>query len=786
MQKTLIKLELHRVLDLLANLCTSSLGKERVENLTPITDLKQLLLWQQETTEARDIWRLYPNLPLGGIRDIRVPLRRVELGASLEPSDFLLIDDTIKSGRRLRRFCLEMKEAFVNIKKYAEQIVTFPDLESAIEKTFDPEGNVKDEASSELFQLRRKSASLNEKIRLKLENIIHSKSHQKYLQDTLVTIRGDRYVIPVKQEYRNHFPGIVHDQSSSGATVFIEPNAVVELNNELRTVLVKEKHEVARILKSLTLKVKTHLDDLRRTLDNLALLDLIFAKGKLSEQMDGIEPLLNEDGQIRLIKARHPLIQGSVVPITVELGYDFHTLVITGPNTGGKTVSLKTVGLLCLMTQVGLHIPAEVGSNVAIFDHIFADIGDEQSIEQSLSTFSAHMKNIIDIVGQVNSRSLVLLDELGAGTDPTEGAALARALLEFFHETGAKTIATTHYSELKTFAYSTPGVKNASVEFDTVSLRPTYKLLIGLPGRSNALEIALQLGLPKQLVANAKRFITKEELHVSDMIQDIEENRRAALRELGEIEVIKKEIKNLKDQLEKERQILKEKENSIIEKALAEAEKIVNNSKREAEDILNELRSNLSLEAARAQEKLTREAKERLKQSEELIEERKAKFLKDEGRPLDSLKVGQKVLINSLGQKGTVLSLPNQQGEVLVQAGIMKINVSIRDLRRAKDDEETVKINLGYKNVSPSVEKISNELDLRGLTVDEALDKVDKYLDNAVLSNLNRVYLIHGKGTGALRKAIQEHLKHHVHVKSQRLGEQGEGGTGVTVVDLKV
>lgn len=786
MQKTLNKLELPRILDLLAGFCTSSLGKELVGQMEPSQDLEQLILWQQETTEARDIWRLYPNLPLGGIRDIRGQLRRAELGASLEPGDFLAIDDTIRSGRRLRRFCLEMKESYTNIKKYAEQIVTFPDLESVFERTFDPEGNIKDEASSELHQLRKKVVNLNEKIKSKLESIVHSQSNQKYLQDNLITIRGDRYVIPVKQEYRNHFPGIVHDQSSSGATLFIEPNAVVELNNELRTVVVKEKQEIARILQNLTNRVSAYLDDLKRTVESLAHLDLIFAKGRLSEKMDGIEPLLNKNGQIRLLKARHPLIQGKVVPITVELGYDFHTLVITGPNTGGKTVSLKTVGLLCLMAQLGLHIPAEVGSSVAIFDHIFADIGDEQSIEQSLSTFSAHMKNIIDIVGQVNSSSLVLLDELGAGTDPTEGAALARALLEFFHDVGAKTIATTHYSELKTFAYSTPGVKNASVEFDTVSLRPTYKLLIGLPGRSNALEIALQLGLPKQLITSARNFISQEELHVSDMIQDLEENRRATLKEREEVKLVKKEVENLKFELEKERLALKEKENSIIVKALAEAESIIKESKRKAENILSELHSDLTLETIRAQERIAQQAKEELKRAERALEEKSEKFKKDSSKPLEKIQIGDTVLIHSLGQKGIVLTLPNQQGEVFVQAGILKVNVKTTDLREVKDEEKTITFSPGLQKVIGNSNEITNELDLRGLTVDEALDKVDKYLDNAVLSNLGCVYLIHGKGTGALRRAIQDHLQYHVHVKSLRLGEQGEGGTGVTVVELKV
>jgi DNA mismatch repair protein MutS2 len=784
--KTLKKLELPRVLAMLADLCTSSLGKELVEKMKPSTELEQLVLWQQETTEAREIWRLYPNVPLGGLRDVRGYLKRAELGASLEPDDFLSIDDTIRLGRRLRRFCLELKETYSNIQEYASQIEIFPDLELVIEKTFDQEGNIKNDASNELLQLRRKITNLNEKIKAKLENIIRSQTQQKYLQDSIITIRGDRYVIPVKQEYRNNFPGIVHDQSSSGATLFIEPNIVVQLNNELRTVSIEEKREIARILQTLTDKVRVHMGDLIRTVSYLAKLDLIFAKGRLSEMMDGVEPLLNKDGQIKLIRARHPLIHGKVVPISLELGYDFHTLVVTGPNTGGKTVSLKTVGLLSLMSQVGLHIPADVGSRIAVFDNIFTDIGDEQSIEQSLSTFSAHMKNIIDIVNKVNNSSLVLLDELGAGTDPTEGAALARALLDYFHKIGAKTIATTHYSELKTFAYSTPGVKNASVEFDSISLRPTYKLLIGLPGRSNALEIALQLGLSENIITNARNYISQEEIHVSDMIQDLEENRKITLKEREEVELLKKEIESLKDNLQRERLNLKNKESKIIAKAIAKAEQIIRESKQEADSILAELRSKLILETERAQEIITQQAKEQLRQKEQILGEQSKLYKRDSGTPLKEIKIGDHVLISSLGQRGIILTLPNQQGEVLVQAGIMKISVKTTDLRKVKDKVDAAS-NSGFRKVLISNEKtLSNELDLRGLTIDEALDKVEKYLDNAVLNNLGRVFLIHGKGTGALRKAIQDHLQYHIHVKSTRLGEPGEGGTGVTVAELKV
>lgn len=785
MQNSYVKLELPKILEKLAALCTTQISKDLVKELVPPKDIETVRTWQAETTEAREILRLYPTIPLGGIRDIRMSLRRAEMGASLDPSELLAIRDTLKAGRRLRRFCLEMKHSFPIVQGLAGTLQDFTSLETAIQSAIDEEANIRDDATPELFQLRKRIGSIHEKIKSRLESIIHSQQQQKYLQDSLITIRQGRYVVPVKQEYRSQFPGLVHDQSASGATLFIEPMAVVELNNELRQVLAAEKNEVEKILKRLSIQVQANVSELAANLEILAHLDFIFAKGLLSEKMDAWEPELNEKGQVKLIKARHPLLQGDVVPISLELGYEFNTLVITGPNTGGKTVTLKTVGLLALMTQLGLHIPAEPGSVMAVFSQIFCDIGDEQSIEQSLSTFSSHLKNIIEIIEKVDANSLVLLDELGAGTDPSEGSALAMAILEFLHQNKAKTIATTHYGELKAFAYSAPGVRNASVEFDARTLQPTYRLLIGLPGRSNALEIALRLGLPAPLVNRARMLISEEELQVADMIQDLEENRRKAQQELAQVERLKQEISELKQTLEAERKKLKENEAKILERAYQQAEAIVAQAKKEAQEVINELKTDLAVEARRVQDQIVQAAKLRLKKSQEEISEKLQKFKVNSGKAPKQVKLGDSVFIISLQQKGTVAALPNAQGEVLVQAGIMKITVPLQDLRlleeKSAEKEKSGHIQLMKKKSMD----IKNELDLRGLLVEEALEKVDKYLDDAVLANLSNVYLIHGKGTGALRSAIKEHLRYHPHVKSFRLGDYSEGGSGVTVVQLR-
>lgn len=785
MKKAVYKLELPKIKLILSGFCTNQLSKAIVEDLEPNQELDTVRVWQAETTEARDILRLYPLIPLGGIKDIRNILRRTALGATLEPTDLLAIKDTLFAGRRLRRFCLEIKGNFPLIQKIAAEIKVFPKLEDLIDSKIDDEANVRDSASPELQRIRRKTVTIHEKIKAKLDSILRSQVQQKYLQDNLITIRGDRYVVPVKQEYRSIFPGLVHDQSASGATLFIEPLAVVELNNELRSLLSAEKREIEQILNDLTKEVGQYVTELEISLARIAYLDFIFAKGKLSEKFDACEPILNGDGKVRIIQGRHPLIQGDVVPVSISLGYDFNALVITGPNTGGKTVTLKTVGLFTLMAMLGLHIPADPGSEVAVFTSIFADIGDEQSIEQSLSTFSSHLTNIIEIVNNAGPHSLVLLDELGAGTDPTEGSALAMSILEYLYNAGCKIIATTHYSELKAFAYSSAGFKNASVEFDIETLRPTYRLLIGVPGRSNALDIALRLGLPQTLVAKARSFISEEEAQVTDMLQDLEENRRRSIAGQEEIERLRIEINNLKATLEKEKQELKIREAKILEHAYLEAKEVISKAQVQAQEIIDKLRSDLTEEARRAQDRASQEAKQKLKNEAEKYAQRANELVIMPGKPPEHLKPGDQVFITNLQQKGVVLSPPNAQGEVMVQAGILKISVKLSNLRLSNEDKNRKERSVVTHLVQDKSTSISSELDLRGLLVDEALDKVDKYLDDAVLANLQKVYLIHGKGTGALRAAINNYLAVHPHTRSFRLGDHSEGGTGITVVELK-
>ncbi|NLK01286.1 MAG: endonuclease MutS2, partial [Clostridia bacterium] len=541
---TIEKLGLPKVIWMIKERCGSSVGEDMVDEMRFSSDLFQISKWQEETNEAVEALRLYPDIPIGGIRDIRRALKRAERGGVLDPTDFLDIADTLRCARRLRGFIFEMEAEIPHIKSLAEGIVINEDLENRIKKTVDQEGEIHDDASPKLAQIRRKIKSLRERVQDRLSGIIQSVELQKHLQDALITIRGDRYVVPVKAESRSRIPGLIHDQSASGATIFVEPYKIVELNNELRQAKSDEKNEIDRILSELTERVAHDEKDLGQTLFLLARIDFILAKGKLSHDMDGASPRLNRSGYINIRQGRHPLIdKDEVVPIDVYLGKDFKILIITGPNTGGKTVTLKTVGLLTLMAQLGLHIPALHNSEIAIFDHIFVDIGDEQSIEQSLSTFSSHLNNIIDILPRVNEQTLILLDELGAGTDPAEGSVLAMAILEHLTEKGCLCVATTHYSELKSFAYTMTGIENASVEFDAETLRPTYRLLIGLPGKSNAIEIASRLGLNETIVRRSKELLSTEEIQVSDLIRGLEENRRISNLERQKAESLAQEVK---------------------------------------------------------------------------------------------------------------------------------------------------------------------------------------------------------------------------------------------------
>ena len=678
-----------------------------------------------------------------------------------------------------------MLECAANIKRYLsdsdhfaafrEQLSTLPELRSEIFRCFDDEGSIKDNASPQLASIRRKIKNLENRVRDKLDNIIHSSSNQKLLQDSIVTIRSGRFVVPVKQEYRSFFPGIVHDQSASGATVFVEPAAVVEINNELRIAHQEEHREIERILREFSSEVVPHVEELKLTLETLAELDLIFAKGKYSRKIQGTAPKLNQNGYVNIKQGRHPLLTGTVVPIDLWLGDKAFILVITGPNTGGKTVTLKTVGLFAVMTQAGLHIPAEAGSHMAVFDNIFADIGDEQSIEQSLSTFSSHMSNIVKILEQSTSNSLVLLDELGAGTDPTEGAALATALLEHLRLKRVTTIATTHYSELKNFAYANPEVENASVEFDPVTLKPTYRLAIGIPGQSNAFAIARGLGLSDEIVAAARSLLNEERIRIDEIIGEIEADRQESRKAREEAESLRAEYNALKQKYDLLYRDLSERRGELLIQAQEEAAELVKKTREELDLLVGELRRQQNIDL----EKIVAAKRQELMEQQKKLKTTRPQ--KPAAEPVKHLKVGEQVRVRSLNQTGHVVELSDNEAQV--QVGIMKVSVSLTDLERANHQPQSkVTHRIRSRGLGKS-SAIKPEIDLRGFTIDEALPAVDKYLDDA-LSSLNQVRISHGKGTGALRDAVQDQLRSHPHVKSFRLADPNQGGSGVTVVEL--
>lgn len=784
---TLKKLELEKIIDKLANECSSSLGKKKVLELKPITDYDRIKIWQQETTEGVTVRRYEPQIPLGGIVDISSQIRKAEIGGILEPEDFLQVLDTLVASRKINNFFLAKKKQYScsRLEWWASKLVILKDLEEEITKIISPEAEVKDTASNELANIRKKINTLQIRIKEKLESLVRSERHQKHLQDAIITIRGDRYVVPVKQEYRNQIPGIIHDQSASGATLFVEPMAVVELNNDLRKAYSAERDEIIRILSELSNKIAVYVDDLRENIEVLAQIDFIFAKSRLSEKLDAVEPEILVEQKVNIIKGRHPLIsQGEVVPLSINLGEEFDALVITGPNTGGKTVTLKTVGLFVLMSQCGLHIPAEVGSSIGLFEKVFADIGDEQSIEQSLSTFSSHMTNIVKILTETDNKTLVLLDELGAGTDPSEGAALAIAVLNFLLNQNSKIIATTHYSELKAYAFREERVQNASVEFDVTTLKPTYRLLIGVPGKSNAFEIAARLGLSKEIIDNAKSLISQDEKDVADLIESLEANRLTTEISKKEAEEKLKIVNDKLVDIEAQEAKLQAMADKMRLKAEEEALEIIKDARKESEEIIKEIRQLAKEEILKAEQNAL-ELKKKLDEKENNLTSKVIQGPKVTGEKPENVKVGQEVFIPKLNQKATVITKPNSNKELQVQAGIMKINVKMDELELVREKKKEVTQSGIGKIVTSKSETIKNQLDFRGMIVDEALPLVDKYLDDAYLSGLAQIYLIHGKGTGTLRSSIRDMLKKHPHVKSYRTGGLNEGGAGVTVVELK-
>ena len=790
-EKTLRVLEYNKIINLLLEKAESQLGKDLVKTIKPNTNKDEITSLLEETDEALSILIHRGNPPLYGIHNIGPEIKRTEMGGSLTPGGLLKISDSLRVSRGLKNFIKENKSDrspnYPVVEGLVGSLRVFKHIEDEINNAIISENEVSDNASNTLRSLRRQINSKNDAIRDKLNSIISSQSNKKYLQDSIVTMREGRYVIPVKQENRGNIPGLVHDVSSSGATAFIEPMAVVELNNQLRELEVKEREEIERILAELSNMVAVESQSIFDNQKILSQLDFIFAKGKLALEMKATKPILNDRGYINIKQGRHPLLNvGNVVPIDVYLGDEFTSLIITGPNTGGKTVTLKTVGLFTLMAQSGLHIPADYNSEIAVFNQVFADIGDEQSIEQSLSTFSSHMTNIVDILNQVELGSLILFDELGAGTDPTEGAALAMSILDYLLKMKIRCIATTHYSQLKLYALTTENVRNASVEFNVETLRPTYRLLIGVPGKSNAFEISKRLGLQDYIIDYARELVSQENIEFEDVLQAIERDRIETEQSREEAERLKREIQRLKDDLSMEKEKTKEMRDKIIQKAREEARELLKNAKLESDLIVSELRD-ISHEIGKERNKRIQEAKDMLSSK---IDEVDGSISRDvlnvkSNKPPKNLKIGETVEVLSLSQKGEVLSLPDESGNLVVQVGIMKVNVHISTLRRTNTGADN-KVEKKTKTMISSKSKtIKNEIDLRGKNIEEAILELDKYIDDSYIAGLKEVYVIHGKGTGALREGLQNYFRQHRLVKSHRVGKYGEGGMGVTVLEIK-
>ncbi|MBB6669714.1 endonuclease MutS2 [Cohnella nanjingensis] len=784
--KALITLEYHKIIQRLTDLGATSLGKEEAGKLRPSSDLREVQRRLAATDEAARAVALKGAPPFGGVTDVRAPLGRAKLGGVLGPSELMDIAQFIMGSRRIRKYVAAVSDELEIplLEDLCEPLIDAKPLEDEIRRCIDEQGEVMDAASADLATIRREIRIGEGRAREKLDSLVRSTTVQKMLQDALITMRNDRYVIPVKAEYRSHFGGIVHDQSGSGATLFIEPEAVLQLNNKLRELKVREQKEIERILRQLSELAGNKAELLASDAESLGYIDFIFAKAGMADAMFGTLPAMNDRGELRLKRARHPLIDPKqVVPIDLEMGERYSAIIVTGPNTGGKTVSLKTVGLLSLMAMSGLFVPADDGSSLCVFDGIYADIGDEQSIEQNLSTFSSHMTNLIGMLEQVTPRSLVLLDELGAGTDPAEGSALAIAILEHLHLIGCRIVATTHYSELKAYAYNREGIINASMEFDVATLRPTYRLLVGVPGRSNAFAIAGRLGLPRAIIDHARGEVSEDELKVDTMIASLEQDRRRAESERQTAERDRREVETLRQQLEDERFKFQEQKAKLLEEAREQARQQVAKARREAEEIIADLRKLAMEEGASVKEHRLIEAKRRL---EEAVPDPVEKPRAGGGKPV-KIEAGDEVKVFSLGgQKGHVVELSGN--EALVQLGILKMKVALADLdpvRKSGAPAAAKKAPVQATTVKRSRdENIRMELDLRGATLDEAIIEVDRFLDESFLANLGQVYIIHGKGTGALRSGIQDFLRRHKHVKSYRLGNYGEGGAGVTVAEL--
>lgn len=789
-KKTLAKLEYNKIIELLTDHASSFSGKELCRRLKPMTSLSDIQIAQEETGAAftRIVKKGRPSF--GGCNPVNDSLRRLEIGGSLGSGELLRICKLLETAGRAKAYgrhdnaddtedCLD---------SYFAQLNPVSILTTEIRRCIIEEDEISDEASPALKHIRRQMAQINDKVHATLSGMVNG-SLRTYLQDPIITMRGDRYCIPVKAEYRSQVPGMIHDQSSTGSTLFIEPMAVVKLNNDLKELYGKEQEEIQVILARLSADAAEYISDIQTDYTVLRTLDFIFAKGSLAIDMNASLPLFNTEGRIHIREGRHPLLdKRSVVPITLTLGDTFDLLIVTGPNTGGKTVSLKTVGLFTLMGQAGLHIPALDRSELAVFTEVYADIGDEQSIEQSLSTFSSHMTNIVSFLKKVDDQSLVLFDELGAGTDPTEGAALAISILNHLHMRGIRTMATTHYSELKVYALSTPGVENASCEFDVETLRPTYHLLIGIPGKSNAFAIAGKLGLPNFIIEDAKTRLTEQDESFEDILTDLETSRRTIEKEQETIASYKREIERLKQETQKKQEKLEEQRDRILREANEKAHAILAEAKETADETMRNFhkfgKANISAaEMERERERIRKK-----------MESTRSGMMKEPAKPkkeykTSDFKLGESVKVLSMNINGTVASLPDNKGNLTVQMGILRSQVNISDLEIIDETPAYLKKTTraggkGKIKMSKSL-SVSTEINLLGKTVDEAVAELDKYLDDASLAHLSSVRIVHGKGTGALRKGIHQYLRRQKHVRSFRLGEFGEGDAGVTIAELK-
>lgn len=788
-KKVLKTLEFDKILKRLADFAVMETTKDEIMNIMPAKTKKAAQKMQSETKEAAAVLVKCGSLPILCVSDVTASLKRADMGGTLTPSELLNIAKVLETARRIK---MHKKNAECSLlSEHIDALYEDKRLETDITgKIIDAE-TIADDASSTLLDIRRKIRSANNRVKDILQKIITSPSHQKHLQEQIITLRGDRYVIPLKAEYKGVIQGVVHDVSATGSTLFLEPMSVVETNNEIRRLSGEEKDEIEKILADLTNQVSLVSKLVKMSYDTVSYIDLIFAKGKYALETDAFAPEINDKGQINLKRARHPLIDAKkVVATDIYLGKNFDTLVITGPNTGGKTVTLKTIGLLTVMALSGLHITAEEGSEISVFENVFADIGDEQSIEQSLSTFSAHMVNIVDILSKISDKSLCLFDELGAGTDPTEGAALAISILEYVKGSGAKCAATTHYSELKIYALSTNRVENASCEFDIETLAPTYRLLIGIPGKSNAFAISKRLGLSEFIIDNAKKHIDSESVKFEDVISELEKNRILTEREKNKAQSYKTEAENIKKEMAKRNKILDEKTEKIIEKARSEAKKIIEDAKRETEEALSQIKKAQKMrdltEANREMERARQKLNSKDKENAQKLSQKKTEQAKNTKAP-KSVKLGDSVEIVSIGQKGDVVTLPDRSGNLVVKVGIMKLKSNLSDLRLIKEEKpkNSQKKQGGAFGGNAKYMNVSTELDLRGENIEDSIYILDKFLDDAVLSSLTQVRIIHGKGTGALRQGIHQYLKKQPRVESFALASYGEGDSGVTVVKLK-